>query len=342
MCAYDQSVALNRVKFTGESIQQARRALDLLPETAAAPIPAPAHAAQMRLESRVFLGLLENRNVCTRFPLGIVSVQPGSNLLTLQVESVDRAAEILFGLLPTLPSEGELHGVPGLRIVKRFRTAIELRVLGQPTRLRLSGLPHALWREAERNMLNKWIDPDTMQLCWRTSRSTWIASEREHFSQWENDNDPFVQVQHRGAWLGSGLLRRTALLHTVANTYLADGYRGTAFGHTRIVVRSSHVRDQGPGPHHIAAALLDPVFGLPMHLTRFRGDTDQKYGIDQHFILTDPAKTALLDLRASVERPPSRLSPELWQSILRRLPHEGFPNDLSPAFLAGLCGADAS
>ncbi|MFD4022212.1 hypothetical protein ACFWRV_01650 [Streptomyces sp. NPDC058576] len=79
-----------------------------------------------------------------------------------------------------------------------------------------------------------------------------------------------------------------------------------------------------------------------MHLTRFRGDTDQKYGSDQHFILTDPAKTALLDLRASIERPPSRLSPELWQSILRRLPHEGFPNNLSPAFLAGLCGADGS
>lgn len=341
MCAHGQSVALNRVKYTGEGIQQARRALDLLPETAA-PIPAPAHAAQVRLEARVFLGLLEDRNVCTRFPLGIVSVQPFSNLVTLQVESVDRAAEILFGLLPTLPPEGGLHGFPGLRIVKRFRTAIELRVLGQPTRLRLSGLPYSLWREAEQAMLDNWIDPGAMQLCWRTSRSTWIAAERERFSQWEDDSDPFVQVQHRGAWLGSGLLRRAAVLHTVANTFLTDGYRGSAFGLTRLVVRSSHVRDQGPGPHHIAAALLDPVFGLPLRLTRFRGDTDQKYGSDQHFVLTDPAKTALLDLQTSVERPPSHLAPELWQSILRRLPSEGFANDFSPGFLAGLCGVRAS
>ncbi|MEV0577079.1 hypothetical protein [Streptomyces sp. NPDC050392] len=342
MCAYGQSVALNRVKYTGESIQQARRALDLLDESAG-PIPAPAHEAQRRLEARVFLGLLENRNACTRFPLGIVSVQPAPNLVTLQVDSVVRAAEILFGLLPTLPLEGgEVHGVPGLRIVKRFRTAIELRVLGQPTQLRLSGLPYSLWRMAEEQMLSKWIDPFAMQLCWRTSPSTWTTAEREHFTQWEDDNDPFVQVQNRGAWLGSGLLRRTALLHTVANTYLADGYRGAAFGLTRLVVRSSHVRGQGPGPHHIAAALVDPVFGLPLRLTRFRGDTDQKYGSDQQFVLTDPDKTALLDLRASAERPPSRLSPELWQSILRRLPNEGSENLSYSSLLAGLCGVDAS
>ncbi|NUK21946.1 hypothetical protein [Streptomyces lunaelactis] len=341
MCAHDQSVALNRLKYTGESVQQAQRAMDRLPE-GAAPIPAPVHLAQARLEDRVFLSLLENRNCYTRFPLGVVAVQPTPDGITLQVESEERAAEILFELLPALAPEGELHGLPGLRIVKRRRTAIELRVLGQHTRLRLSGLPYSLWRETEQTMLNKWIDPDAMQLCWRTARTTWTAAEREHLSQWEDDSDPFVQVQQRGAWLGSGLLRRAALLHTVANTFLADGYRGAAFGLARLVVRSSHVRDQGPGPHHIAAALLDPVFGLPLCLTRFRGDTDQRYGSDQHFVLTDPAKTALLDLRASVERPPSRLTPELWQSILRRLPSEGFTNDFSPGFLAGLCGAGTS
>ncbi|MEU9499692.1 hypothetical protein [Streptomyces sp. NPDC048196] len=166
-----------------------------------------------------------------------------------------------------------------------FTTAIELRILGQPARLRLSGLPYSLWREAEQTLLNKWIDPDAMQLCWRISRTAWTAAEREHFSQWEDGSDPFVQVQQRGAWLGSGLLRRVALLHTVANTFLADGYRGSASGLTRLVVRSSHVRDQGPGPHHIVAALLGPVFGLPLRLTRFRGDTDQRYGSDQHFVL---------------------------------------------------------
>ncbi|MER6305027.1 hypothetical protein [Streptomyces sp. NPDC001657] len=341
MNAYDQSVALRRPLYTGEGVQQARQAIDGLP-AGASPIPVPAFEAQVRLEARVFLSLLENRNCYTRFPLGIAAMQPMSDGIALYVESEERAAEILFELLPALAPGGELHGLPGLRIVKRLRTAIELRVLDQPTRLRLSGLPARFWRSTEQTMLSKWIDPDAMQLCWRAAPRTWTTAEREHLSQWEDDNDRFVQVQQRGSWLGSGLLRRAALLHTVANTFLADGYRGAAADVTRLVVRSSHVRDRGPGPQHIVAALLDPVFGLPLRLTRFRGDTDEHYGSDQHFVLEDPGKTALLDLRASIERPPSGLGPKLWEAILRRLPSQGFAGNLSSSFLAGLCDLGTS
>lgn len=148
-------------------------------------------------------------------------------------------------------------------------------------------------------------------------------------------------MQQRGAWLGSGLLRRAALLLTVANTFLLDGYCGAAFDVTRLVLRSSHVRDQGPGPHNIAAALLDPKFGLPLSLTRYRGDTDESYCSDQQFVLKDTGNTAVLDLRASVERPPSSLPPELWRAILRRLPDTGFTKGLSLNVLVELCGIGA-
>ncbi|MEU6171741.1 hypothetical protein ABZ832_07420 [Streptantibioticus parmotrematis] len=132
------------------------------------------------------------------------------------------------------------------------------------------------------------------------------------------------------------LLRRAALLHTVANTFFVDGYRGATSGKMRLVLRSSHVRTQGPGPHHIVAALTDPAFGLPLHLTRFRGDTDEHYARDQQFVLGDLGKTAVLDLQCETDRSPSGLKPELWQSILRRLPAAGVTSSLSPGVLAGL------
>ncbi|WP_143668905.1 MULTISPECIES: hypothetical protein [unclassified Streptomyces] len=286
----------------------------------------------------MLLALLEFRNIYTRFPLGIASVHPEPHGIALAVESEERATELLFNLLPSYAEDHEVSGVPGLRITRRDQTAIELKVLGEPARVRLTGLPARLWRSAEASMLTKWIDPNSMQLCWLSSPRSWTVAERQHNAQWEDSSDHYVQVTKAGAWLSSGLLRRAALLHSVANTFLVDGYRGAAFDVERLVVRSSHAREQGPGPHHIVAALVDPVCGLPLSLQRFRGDTDENCGADQQFTLGDVGRTAVLELRATVERPPSRLAPDLWQSILRRMPETGFTRGLSPSVLAGLCG----
>ncbi|MGW6563903.1 hypothetical protein [Streptomyces sp. NPDC054975] len=151
-----QNVYLRRCLYTGESVQQARRAVDSLePDTP--PIPSADSPAQQHFEARVLLGLLEFRNLYTRYPLGITAVRPEPDGIALHVESEERAAEILFNLLPTYVSEEdhEVHGVPGLRITQRDRTASELRVLGEPTRLRLTGLPARLWRSAIARMLDK-------------------------------------------------------------------------------------------------------------------------------------------------------------------------------------------
>ncbi|MEV5605450.1 hypothetical protein AB0L33_28815 [Streptomyces sp. NPDC052299] len=337
MSAHPHGLYSLRRRYTGESAQQARRAVDAL-KRGESVIPEAASPAQRNLEAQVLLALLEFRNVYTRFPLGIKSVHPEPYSIGLAVESEERAAEILFNLLPSYGSDNEIHGVPGLRITRRDRTAIELQVLGEPARLRLMGLPARLWRSAETSMLTKWIDPDSMHLCWRSSRRSWTVAEREHHAQWEDGSDRYVQVKRQGAWLGSGLLRRTALLHTVSNTFLVDGYRGAAFDVERLVLRSTHARQQGPGPHNVIAALIDRVCGLPLSLKRFRGDTDENYGGDQQFTLGDASKTAVLEVRATVEGPPSRLAPNLWQSILQRMPQEGFTSELSPSVLAGLCG----
>ncbi|MDW4909177.1 hypothetical protein RB628_28525 [Streptomyces sp. ADMS] len=335
MSALHQDAAL-----LGESVQQARQAVDAL-QTGESPIPAAASSAQRLLEARVFVALLEFRNVCTRYPLGVTAVHPEPDGIALGVESEERAAEILFNLLPSYVSDHEVHGVPGLRITHRDRTAIELQVPGEPARLRLTGLPSTVWRAAEARALSQWIDPDSMQLCWRSSPRTWTSAEQAHRAHWEDTNDHYVQVIRRGAWLGSGLLRRAALLHTVANPFMADGHRGAAFDVARLVLRSSHAREQVPGPHNIVAALVDPVCGLPLLLKRFRGDTDENFGRDQQFVLQDADKTAVLDLRATVERPPSSLAPELWQAIVRRMPRAGFTSGLSPSVLAGFCGLGA-
>ncbi|MEU6404528.1 hypothetical protein [Streptomyces sp. NPDC046985] len=340
MSTMQQDASLLRCRYTGESVQQARRAIDLL-EPGAALVPPAASGAQQYLEARVLVSLLEFRNCYTRYPLGIAAVYPEPDGIALRVESEERAAEILLNLLPTYVSDDEVHGVPGLRITQRDRTAVELRVLGTHTRLRLTGLPATLWRNAVARMIDRWIDPDPTLLCWQSSSSAWTDAERAHHARWEDVNDEFTQVQKRGAWLGSGLLRRVALLHTVSNTFFVDGYHGGGDG-ARLVLRSSHVRGQGPGPHNIVAALVHPTFGLPLHLKRFRGDTDESWGGDQQFVLGDQDKTAILDIRAEAKRPGSRLDPELWQAILRRLPESGFTEILSPVVLAGLCGLGAA
>lgn len=340
MSTMRQDVSLLRRRYTGESVQQARRAIDLL-DPEAPPIPKAVTGDQEFLEARVLVSLLEFRNHYTRYPLGIATVYPEPDGIVLRVESEERAAEILFNLLPTYVSDQEVHGVPGLRFTQRDRTAVELRVLGAPTRLRLAGLPATHWRNAVARMIGNWIDPNPKLLCWQSSPNAWTDAERAHHARWEDVNDEFTQKQRRGAWLGSGLLRRVALLHTVSNTFFADGYHGGGDA-ARLVLRSSHVRGEGPGPHNIVAALAHPVFGLPLCLKRFRGDTDESLGRDQQFVLGDQGKTAILDLRAESERPDTRLEPELWQAILGRLPEPGFMESLSPGILAGLCGLGAA
>ncbi|MFF3849651.1 hypothetical protein [Streptomyces sp. NPDC002328] len=340
MTEFTQETVQLRCLYTGESWQQAQRALKRLP-AGVKPLPPAQATAQERLEARILLGLLEYRHVYTRFPLGIAAVRPEGRRITLWVESEERGAEILFNLLPSYTPGSEVWGVPGLRIVRRSQNGIELKVLGSPAGLRLAGLPSTVWRCAERRMLDRWLDG--VQHCWRSSPRAWTVAERDHQAMWDDeDDDHFVHVQHRGAWLGSSLLRRIGLLHTVANTFRVDGYRGSAFDVTRLILRSSHVPDQGPGPHHIVSALLDPAFGLPLELTRFRGDTDESCARDQDFTLTDMGKTALLELRTTRERPSSRLPSDIWQAILRRLPNDGFKNNPPAAGFAGLCGNRAT
>ncbi|NBE53957.1 hypothetical protein [Streptomyces boluensis] len=340
MSTMRQDIHLLRCRYTGESVQQAHRAIGLL-DPEAPPIPTAASSDQQFLEARVFVNLLESRHCYTRHPLGIAAVYPEPDGIALRVESEVRAAEILFNLLPTYVSDHEVHGVPGLRITRRELTAIELRVLGTPTRLRLTGLPATSWRKAVARMLDEWIDPTPAFLCWQSSPKAWSKAERAHHARWEDVDDTYTQVQRRGAWLGSGLLRRAALLHTVSNTFFADGYHGS--GETaRLVLRTSHVRRQGPGPHNIVAALAHPEFGLPLHLKRFRGDTDEGLCGDQQFVLGDGGKTAILDLRTESVGRGSGIEPELWERILRRLPESGFTQSLSLSVLAGLGGSGSA
>ncbi|MER6127530.1 hypothetical protein ABT173_34095 [Streptomyces sp. NPDC001795] len=310
MSAPTNQAVLRRL-YTGESLQQATQAVQQL-ASGQSPLPAAEDQAQERLEARVLLGLLEFRSVYTLYPLGISAVLPTPTTITLWVESEDRAAEILFNLLPSAGEDGEVSGVPGLRITRRLQTSIELGILDRQAHLRLAGLPSTVWRRAEAKAMTKWYNPE--HLCWRTSPRDWTEAERGHQAMWDDESDHFVHVQHRAAWLGSGLLRRTGLLHTATNAYLVDGYRGSAYNLHRIVLRTSHVPGCGPGPQHMVAALTDLPFGLPLRLTRVRGDGDQD------FTLSDKHGTALLELRASIEPPFRSFPSSLWRAVLHRLP----------------------
>lgn len=286
-----------RCCYTGESYQRAHDALAAL-RPGEPPIPCPAGAVQQQFEARVFAAVLEGRETANRYPLGIVEVHPAPGQVSLVVESEERAAELLFWLLPSYNAENGVIGIPGLRITSRATTSIELCQLGTGAALRLRGLPAASWRRAEQACIDKWLDLDGVVLCWRSSPKRWTRQERELQEERDSSDAPMARTWPAGAWLGSGLLRRLPLLHSVSTAHTADGYRGTHGTMMRWCLRLSHLPRQRFGAESLAGALSHHEFGLPVQLVRFSDEIGDSEDRGHEFTLRDEARTARLEIRS--------------------------------------------
>ncbi|MFJ6621194.1 hypothetical protein ACIQOW_26935 [Kitasatospora sp. NPDC091335] len=238
-----------------------RIAFQAIRELSPGSCPLPAAGGDQELfEAAIFAHILKPYRFGLH-PLRIAQTRPYPESLVLVVDTSERLVfDMLRDLLPSADREGEeVQGVEGLRILRWRDDGLELHRPGQRTLVRLAGAPHAVWRRAEKQVVDD-LEDSGYRACWRTHPDAWTEVER---LQERDDEGWYTGLARRGAWLASGLLRRIALFHTTAIPWAADGWRGLS---SELLWKFDLAcyPDLPPRMEELAAALTDPRFGLPM------------------------------------------------------------------------------
>jgi hypothetical protein len=267
--------------YTGAPRQFACEVVDALPPGAPL-IPAPAHQAQLLLESEAFYWILNSQRHFFEYPFGIRYVQPTAQGVRLHLESHASLDSLLGGLLPCRApmrtGRDQIYGLNGVRICARTERGIELRRLGQPTSIQLTGPSRGAFHRAEAAVAQQ-IQSNGGEACWLAG-DTWTAYEK----QWDDERQPiaYESTWRAAAWLPSGLLRRLGLLHTVAVPQVVTGHEARL------------------GEWWILELDHDCDSGLPLEL---RGHRDLTPGESLGLVLLKaPDRTATLQLRYDVIR----------------------------------------
>ncbi|MEU4090126.1 hypothetical protein [Streptomyces aureus] len=228
----------------------------------------PATPAQALLESHIIEQLGMSTDLSAH-PFGIAAVTSSRACLTLHLDPyIGRQhhsfpAHCLSRLLPTTPAAGsgdEPRGILGLRIsaIDPRRRQMQLHLaeeLGHPTSLVLA-LPSGTregWELIERRYKH-WYEANGLRPLWRTPRLDRVESA--HIGAYPSLEDSRAQR----APMGSALLRRTALFHTVAAFYRVQCWDDGAGW--KIDARTAHPlacwHDQ------LLQRLCHPRWGLPV------------------------------------------------------------------------------
>ncbi|MFF5338512.1 hypothetical protein [Streptomyces sp. NPDC013181] len=190
--------------------------------------PAPAASpTQARLESLVLEQLGTSPDLCAH-PFGIASLSSTVTSLTLHLdayighERYSFPEHCLSRLLPAAPAPGsgdDPHGIPGLRMsgIETGSRQLHLHLIkdpGQRAGLVLvlpSGLMEG-WADIERRH-RRWCENNGLRPLWKTPQLDNVESR--YFSIYPS----LEGSRARRAAVGSGLLRRIALFHTVTAFY---------------------------------------------------------------------------------------------------------------------------
>ncbi len=301
--------------YTGAPRQLACKVVAELPRHAPL-IPAPARREQLLLESELLYLILSYQRSFFEFPFGIRYVQPTAEGIRLDLESNASLDSLLAGLLPgrvrTGNGDDEIRGLNGCRITARSDRGIELRRLGQPTSIRLTGPSRRAFQEAEAILAER-IHDHGGEASWLAG-DTWTTHER----LWEDERQPlpYESTWRDAAWLPSGLLRRLGLLHTVAVPQVVTGHEAR-LGEWWIL-ELDHDADTGLRRAELVQALTDPEHGLPLEL---RGHRDLTPGGSLGLILLkSPDGTATLQLRYDrFDYPVKPERAEMFAAIRRRI-----------------------
>ncbi|MFD9794252.1 hypothetical protein ACFWXK_25250 [Streptomyces sp. NPDC059070] len=310
--------AERRGLYTNETYAQARPLL----HPAWPPIPAAGCAEQRNFEADLFHEVLDAPADFVVYPFGIRQVRPFPDTIELAVESEKRAGRLLSRILPSYEPDGEVHGMPGLRIRQRNGRGIEIHIVGRRTSVWLTGVPTGVWKRQEAAALENIVDIGWRPL-WRGEQE-WTDEEVLFEHRW-NTGD-WARHFQAGAWCSSGLLRRLAIFHTITPADAVTGYKGSGIngyqglGPVRWCLDVIHRSGVPYRQEALVAALTDPEFGLPLAPARH---LDAIYPPDQmqkrNWIrLDDRARTGLVELRFETFNYPSlqsgRCGPE-YQGI---------------------------
>jgi hypothetical protein len=208
-----------RSLYTGESYRDLRSYADV---GSVQPIPA-AVGDQQWLESELFRRITDFGEWLAH-PLGVARVRINpDNTLMVYVDNFYRllkgdtkyafAEHVVRSCLPHMCENGELRGVPGLRIVGIKGRDLTVSLPNSDCRVVLRASAGTRW-SSHIAALEADLTHDALQGMWK--EPTLTVRER----RFEAETAPRVSVHRRElAWLGSGLLRRIALLHTSNNAY---------------------------------------------------------------------------------------------------------------------------
>ncbi|MEU8919445.1 hypothetical protein AB0D10_00740 [Kitasatospora sp. NPDC048545] len=254
--AYLGSAAKLRTACTGEPITAAAQRVTRL-DRGVDPLPAAADPDQEMFEWWVNHRCAWPDDFTTS-PFGFTSVVPAVNGLTLVAE--DRPAHVrglVMALLPTL-FEGQVDGVPGLRVTRSRRDgALTLRLAGTDANVTLRGISAATWKSA----VEEWREDLKygVEQLWESSPGEVTREERQLMAWF-----PTTADGGRPHWLGSALLRR-------AHAFTAAGWpinvTGWITGGDR-VDRWKYDIEFIPGQRfdhqQLVSLLTDPLVGLPL------------------------------------------------------------------------------
>ncbi|MEV8347104.1 hypothetical protein [Streptomyces niveus] len=310
-------LADRRRLYTNETYDQARS--QLRPDRQ--PIPTPP-TDQLHFETGLWHEIVDSRGDFTAYPFGIRRVRPLADTIELEMESERRANEILRRILPSYEPDGEVHGVPALRIRQRTQKGIEVHQCGRATSAWLTGLPARAWKRIEAETL------DTIaELAWRPlwkGPADWSEEELTYEQRWNTGE--WARTFRAGAWCSSGLLRRIANFHTITPVDYVSGYKGLGIrGYdglrpVRWCLELDHRRSVHYRQQQLVDALTNPELGLPVTRAHHLDPIYPPHETKNWIRLDDEGRTGLIELRFTTItytslRPDSKKTQPLHQEM---------------------------
>lgn len=236
--------------------------------------PAPAASpAQARLESLVLEQLGTSPDLCAH-PFGISSLSSAVTSLTLHLDAYMGQRRYSFPehclsrLLPAAPAPGsgdDPHGIAGLRMsgIEADGRQLHLHMVKDPgqTATLVLALPKGLaegWEDIERRH-RRWCDDNGLRPLWTAPQLDGVESD--YLSAYPS----LEGSRARRAAVGSGLLRRIALFHTVTAFYRVQCWDdGDSW---KIDARTAHPRARWHD--QLLQRLCHPRWGLPVHVAHW-------------------------------------------------------------------------
>nr|WSZ97262.1 hypothetical protein OH820_17800 [Streptomyces sp. NBC_00857] len=257
------TLARTRAIYTGEPYQFALE--NLRKTNNLTPLPEPS-GAQSLLESQV-LSKLGDGGSWSAHPVGIAGVRLNSRKPTVlyldshvelsQGEEYPMTSHALDRLLPYAEPGVQVNGVIGLRIAAIRRNDLHLTLAETDSLLIVRGVAGTQWDDY---LEERWesLKTEGYPPLWKTPSLT-------NHEQQDEQSHPLVRGTERDiAWMGSGLLRRIALLHTSSSAYSTrswiTGDEWIFELDTRFEVRLDH--------DGLLSRLIDPVWGLPLRVSK--------------------------------------------------------------------------